>query len=261
MRNYALVTGGSSGIGFAYASRLASEGYNIIIVSNREDLNLLSTEQIKKKYPVDICYITKDLTELQSAQEIFDFCQNNAYEVEVLVNNAGMFYFSSLVNMPIEINAKTTLLHVCTPTLLCSLFGNEMKKRNKGYILNASSICAWIPYPTVSIYGASKRYIKDLSNSLYFELGEFGVKVCAVCPGAVDTDLYNLSPELRQKLLKWGIMHSADFVAKKGINALFGGKSKCVPGKINFLFIFLVKITPDFIIKLIVKKYKTRLHL
>lgn len=56
-------------------------------------------------------------------------------------------------------------------------------------------------------------------------------------------------------------MHSADFVAKKGINALFAGKSKCIPGKINYLFIFLVKITPDFIIKLIVKKYKNRLDL
>ena len=171
-----------------------------------------------------------------------------------------MFYFSSLVNMPLDINTKTTLLHVYTPTLLCSLFGNEMKKRKKGYILNVSSICAWIPYPTVSIYAASKRYLKDLSNAMYFELKEYGVKVCAVCPGAVDTDLYNLTPQLRKKYRRWGIMHSTDFVAKKGIKALFDGKSKYIPGKINYLFIFLAKITPDFIIKLIVKKYKSKLN-
>jgi len=261
MRNHALVTGGSSGIGLAYASRLASKGYNIIIVSNQEELNLASTEQIMKNYPVKAVFLTKNLTELQSAHDVFDFCRKNGYEVEVLINNAGMFYFSSLVNMPLDINAKTTLLHVYTPTLLCSLFGNEMIKRKKGYILNASSICAWIPYPTVSIYAASKRYIKDLSNAIYFELREYGVKVCAVSPGAVDTDLYKLSPQLRQTCLKWGIMHTADFVAKKGLKALFSGKSKCIPGKINYLFIFLVKITPDFIIKLIVKKYKSKLNL
>lgn len=254
--NYALVTGGCSGIGFAYASVLAEQGYDVLIVSNKESENEIAANRLKEHYHVDVRTYAIDLARVDAAQELFDFCRREAMVVEVLVNNAGMFYFDLITQVPLARTAAMLELHITTPALLCALFGGEMKKRGKGYILNAASICAWMQFPGLAVYANSKLFLKGFTRSLASEFNDFGVNVCAVCPGAVDTDLYNLTPEIRKKCRRWGVMLSPEQVARKGVKALLKGKVWYVPGKINFLFIFLVKIAPHSFINFLKRKLK-----
>lgn len=253
---FALVTGGSSGIGSAYAEEWARKGYNILIVSNREDLN--STEQLRlqKLFP-NLTIISKfaDLSKADSAQELFDFCQKEKIIVEVLVNNAGMFYFGAAVDKPLALSQTMTALHCDTPVALCVLFGNEMKKRGRGFIINASSITAFMSFPTIAVYEASKSFLYKFSKGLSYELSHHGVKVCCVCPGAVDTDLYNLPLKTRKLLRHVGIMLTPKQIARRGVRATLHGRRVKIPGFINHIFIFLCFLVPGFVIDLVKKKF------
>ena len=143
---YALITRGSSGIGFAFSKQLASKSYSLLLVGNREDDNREAVRKLSHDYPINARYITMDLSIPEAAEQIFDFCKQEQIEVEVLVNNAGMFFFDTVVNENYNRSKTMVQLHVTTPTLLCAMFGHEMKKQRKGYILNISSFSAWMPY-------------------------------------------------------------------------------------------------------------------
>ena len=253
---FALVTGGSSGIGFAYAVEWARKGYNIFIVSNNEDLNRDAVARLHNLFKeLRIISLYKDLSHPLAAQELFNYCKSENIEVEVLVNNAGMFYFGAAVDKPVESSATMTALHCNTPVTLCILFGNEMKRRGRGYVINASSITAFMCFPTIAVYQASKAFLYKFSKGLAFELSHYGVQVCCVCPGAVDTDLYNLPLKIRKILRSMGIMLTPEQVAKRGVKAVLRGRKVKIPGLINYVFISLCFLIPDFIINIIKKKF------
>ena len=253
---YALVTGGSSGIGFAYAEEMARRGYNTLIVSNREDLNQISQEKLQAKYPnVTISTLMMDLAQMDAAQQVYDYCHAQDMEIEVLINNAGMFYFGAIIDKPQKLSDTMIRLHVNTPADLCLLFGQEMKAKGHGYILNAASIVAFMSFPTIAVYESTKSFLYKFSLALHSELSHHGVKVCCVCPGAVDTDLYNLSLNLRKWLCRLGVMLKPHQIAKRGIRALFHGRKRKIPGIINYFFIFCAKLLPDCIVDIIKKKF------
>ena len=253
---YALVTGGSSGIGYAYAEGLAARQYNGLIVSNREDLNASAQAELQPKYPnVTISILMMDLAVAGAGQRLYDYCHEHDMEIEVLVNNAGMFYFGAVVEKPCAVTDKMLLLHVTTPTDLCVLFGKEMKDKSHGYILNAGSIAGFMSFPTIAAYESSKSYLVKFSRALAFELNHYGVKVCCVCPGAVDTDLYNLSPNLRKWLCRIGVMLKPRQLANRGLRALFNGRKRKIPGAINYFFLLCCFLLPGFIVDMVKKKF------
>ena len=255
-QTFALVTGGSSGIGYAYAEEWARKGYHLLIVSNREDWNATAQEKLQILFPQQrILTRYQDLTTPEAAQELFDFCENEHIEVEVLVNNAGMFYFGAAVEKPMALSHKMTMLHSTTPADLCVLFGKKMKERRCGYILNASSITAFMSFPTIATYQASKSYLLKFSKGIHYELSHYGVKVCCVCPGAVDTDLYNLPVKMRKRLRAIGVMLSPEQIAKRGVRATLHGRKVKIPGPINYFFLLLCYLLPGFVINLVKKKF------
>ena len=255
-KEFALITGGSSGIGYAYAEGLAQRGYNILIVSNREDLNATSQEKLQAQYPQQrVESLMMDLALPDAALQLFDYCHQHDLEIEVLVNNAGMFYFGAVVEKPQTVTDKMIQLHIATPTDLCVLFGKEMKDKGHGYILNAGSIAGFMSFPTIAAYESSKSYMVKFTRALAFELSHYGVKVCCVCPGAVDTDLYNLSHTLRKWLCRIGVMLKPHQVAKRGLRALFRGRKRKIPGAINYFFLFCCFLLPGFLIDIVKKKF------
>lgn len=228
--NYALITGASSGIGLEYARQLAAKGYNLVIVSNQDEANHRVATEIADKYGVVAQPLYADLSQPDSAQQIYDWCHQNDVEVDILINNAGMLLFSTLVHTdPNRINTLINL-HCTTPTHLCRLFGNDMKERGRGHILIMSSITAWTPYPTISHYAASKTYLRSFAQSLWYEMRDYGVSVTVVFPSAVDTPLYNLSEKPRRWLLRLGVMITAEKLARKGLRAMFRRCRRCIPG-------------------------------
>lgn len=227
---YALITGGSSGIGREYARELAKRGWNLIIVSNRQEDNVRVAEELTALYGIKAEPLYADLTEVDVAETIYDHVQRMGIEVEVLINNAGMLLFSKLCNTSAEQLERIVALHCTTPTKLCRLFAADMAERGRGHILIMSSITAWTPYPTISHYAATKCYLRSFAQSLWYEMRNRNVSVTAVFPSAVDTPFYNLDDKVRRWLLRCGVMLSAQSVAQKALRAMFRGRRRCLPG-------------------------------
>ena len=94
--NYALITGASSGIGLEYARQLAAKGYNLVIVSNQDEANRSVASEIAEKFGVEALPLYADLSQVDSAQKVYDWCHEKGIEVDILINNAGMLLFSTL---------------------------------------------------------------------------------------------------------------------------------------------------------------------
>lgn len=230
MKQYAIVTGASSGIGAEYARQLAERGYNIVVVSEREADNCRVASDLAARYGVEALPLCVDLTAPDAADKVFAFAEQLDGEVEILVNNAGMLLFSTLEHTDEERIDKIIALHCTTPTKLCRLFAADMAQRGRGYILIMSSVTAWTPYPTISHYAATKAYLKSFAQSLWYEVRERGVSVTTVYPSAVDTPFYKLDDKMRRRLLCCGMMLSAEDVARKALRAMFRRRRECLPG-------------------------------
>ena len=229
-RGFAVVTGGSSGIGEAISRRLAYAGWPLVIVSNRAEENQRVEGELKRVFSQPIHSVTLDLARSEAAEELLSLLDKQGIEVELLASNAGVLQFSTLERTPEERIDLLVDLHCTTPTKLCRLFGERMAKRGRGYILIVSSMTAWMPYPTISLYAATKGYLKLFGEALWHEMRPKGVQVTTLFPSAVDTPLYPLEEQMRRRLLRWGVMLSADRVARAGLRALFRGRRRSLPG-------------------------------
>ncbi len=253
----ALVTGASSGIGLMYAHRLASYyHYDLLLVSNQEKEIKDTADDIATKYGVKTIALYKDLSALEAPQELYDFCKANNLEVEVLVNNAGVFFFNDLVNTSENRVNLMLHLHIRTVTNMCRLFATDMKERGHGHILNMSSMSAWMAMPGIQCYNATKAYILNFSRSMWYELKPFGVTVTAICPGAVDTGLYGLAPNLRKLAVAIHVSMPPEKLVRIALKKMFKGKKQSMPGTINIFFVPLIKHLPDWVVFFAMKRIK-----
>ena len=226
----ALVTGASRGIGRSYALQLAALGYNLLMVASGEKELLATADQVRRLSPkVWVRTLVKDLATPTAAEELFAYTESEGIKVDVLINNAGIFSFCDILNTPIERIQRMIYLHDITSTLNCRLYAADMIQRGGGRILNMSSFSIWMPYPGLSLYSASKAYLKSFSVAFSKEVESRGVTVTAICPAGIATDLYGLSPKLQRFGLRTGILMSADSCARRSLRAMFRGVRCKVP--------------------------------
>lgn len=247
----ALVSGAGSGIGRCYARRLAALGYDLVLVGNRrQPLEEVRTEILGGHPRCDIRIVECDLARVGAARELFDRTQADGLAIDVLINNAGMFSFLDILQTPEERIERIILLHDLTNTQLCRLYAAEMARRGRGgYILNMSSYSQWMPWPGLSLYSASKAYLRAFSVAFAREVGELGIRVTAVSPAGVATDLYGLTPRWQRIGLRIGVLISADRCARAGLRALWRGRRSIVPDWWNRLWIPLCKAVPMWLLK------------
>ncbi len=240
----AVITGGSSGVGLEFSREFASRGYALALVSNRDGDLADAKQSLEREFGVPVHTLCADLSDAGIAEKILAWCDSIGWQVEVLVNNAGMFFMEYL--SPENLGKAETMmgLHVFTPTRMCILFGARMKDRGKGYILNMSSMTARIPAPGIAVYSASKAYLKSFGRSFSYEMRPYGVRVTTVCPAAIDTGLYPLGTRLRKTLRRLGIIRSPHWLARRAVKALFRGRRTISPGLTNALVPALVAILP-----------------
>lgn len=230
MKQYALVTGASSGIGFEYAVVLAERGYNLIIVSNEDAINCRA-EELRQRYEgLTIIPVVMDLGQQDSAKKLFDLCCNQNLEVEVLVNNAGVYHDKDFLDDTATFTELILNLHIHVPVMLAYYFGKEMANRHRGYILNMSSVTSNYGAQRMSTYSTTKGFLRLFSRSLYIELKSKGVHVICVRPGAVATGLYNLNETAMKAGLAVGAIVTPRHLAEQAVNAMFKGKQEITPG-------------------------------
>ena len=250
---YALITGASSGCGYEYARVMAQKGYDLLIVSNEEAIHD-KAQLLRQDYGVEVVSLVRNLGVQEAAKELYEYCQNHQLEVEVLINNAGVYHDRDFLDDSEAFNQLIFNLHMHTPAMLMYHFGQDMVKRGKGYILNMCSITADIAVQRLGSYGATKAFLQNFTRSVHIELKQKGVYVTNMTPGAINTGLYNIRPWLTKMGLVLGYIVQPDYLARRGVKAMMKGRAKVsVPGVWNTILLFFVALIPTFLLRLVRK--------
>ena len=249
--SFALITGASSGMGYCYAQQLAARGYQLLIVSNEPAIHEKAAI-LRNDYSVQVISLERDLSLPSAAQELHQYCIDNQLEVEVLVNNAGVYHDRDFLLDSERFNSLILNLHMYTPAMLCYYFGQDMVARHKGYILNVCSITSTIAVQRLATYSATKAFLSNFSRALHVELRQKGVIVTDISPGAVDTGLYHIHPIFTKMGRALGIIVSPEYLVKRALNALFRGRAKAtVPFVWSKLIQLFVALIPTCLVRLI----------
>lgn len=254
--SWALVTGASSGIGLHYATALARDyHYNILLVSNQEAELLSAANELALQYGVRTETLYINLAAQNAAEQVYKFCQDKHLEIEVLVNNAGILIFDAFRQTELRRIETLVMLHVVTLTKLCRLFGDDMAQRQKGYILNMSSMSAWMAMPSITCYNASKCFVLSFSKALWYEMKQSNVRVLAVTPGSTDTGLLPFGKTFGKILRFFGITMPPEKLVNRALKVLFRRRKKtCMPGAWNYIIVPIINHLPDWLVLFAMKR-------
>jgi short-subunit dehydrogenase len=250
----ALITGASGGIGLELSRLFARDGYNLILVArSAEKLQALAVE-LEQAHGTTITILPADLSRPDAAQEVYSQVQAKDIQVDALVNNAGFGILDALATAHLEDSLEMIQLNVTSLTALTQLFLPGMIKRRSGRILNVGSTGSFSPVPAMAVYGATKAYVLSFSEALAEELRGTGVTVTALCPGVTITGFQaRAGVNESRMLLRMGSM-TAEQVATIGYKALKRGRPVVVPGFLNSLMIFSIRLSPRSLVARISKR-------
>lgn len=254
----ALVTGASSGIGYALAQSLASRGAHVIITARSEDkLNTLA-EELRQK-GVDVHVFVCDLSIPGASERLYDWTIQQGLTVDLLINNAGYGKWGEFTSFDRETYNNMLQLNVNSLTDLCHLFIPGMLERGGGGIINVGSTASFIPIPYSAVYGASKAYVLMLSEALQGEYGEHGIHVMALCPGGTASDFAAVASS--GSITERDDYDTPELVANTGLDAFLAGKMTVITGgRSNQMIGFLPRILPRTrVVKIITNTWKKRL--
>ena len=232
-------------MGLEYCRQLAAMGCNIMMVSVQKELLETLPKELAGRYGVMAWGLYKDLSSESAADEVWDYCREQHLEIDILVNNAGMFFFHEVDAATHDKAMAMLRLHVITPTRLIMLFGEAMKLRRKGYIVNMSSMTAQLPTPGITMYAATKAYLKSYSKSMYYEMAPYGVGVTTVLPAAVATPLYRVKPRLMKLGVAVGLIRTSQWLVKHALRGMLHKQHVVKPGVMNYLVPLLIKLLPN----------------
>ncbi|MEL6460385.1 MAG: SDR family oxidoreductase [Cyanobacteria bacterium J06641_2] len=233
----ALITGASKGIGKCFAEKLAAKNTNLIIVARSEDkLNALA-QQLQQQYNIQVEVIVKDLSQTSAPQEVFDIIQAKGMNVDVLINNAGFGDYGEFVTTDCDRQIEMIQLNNIALVALTHKFLPQMRERGSGSIINIASIAAYQPLPYVSVYAATKAFVRSFSEALWAENRQYGIKVLVVSPGPTETNFFQeakFPPALARNAKS---MSTPEEVVEESFKALEDGNAAVVVGGLASKFI------------------------
>lgn len=243
MKNTALITGASSGIGLELAQIHASKGGDLILVARNREKLLKLKDQLSKEYGVTSLVIPKDLALKNASLEIYDEIVTNEISVDYLFNNAGfgdygLFENSDWCKLENMINVNVTAL-----AQLTRLFLPGMLERRSGKILNVGSMAGFQPGPTMAVYFATKAFVLSFSQAVNNEAKERGVTSTVLCPASTATEFHAVSLG-DPGLVRERPMDPAYDVALYGYRAMMKGKPVAIYGAKNKFLVFASRFAP-----------------
>lgn len=272
-----LVTGASSGIGLQYATALARDYHcDLLLVSNQQKELEEVAADLANTYGIKTVAHFADLSLTDAAENLHSWVKENGFVVDILINNAGVFFFNPYCETSMRRIELMLQLHVMTVAKLTRLFAEDMMqrelteeeantricrhKRMRGYILNMSSMSAWMAMPGIQTYNASKAFIYNFSKSLWYEFKPKNVGITVMAPGAVDTSLFGLAPNLRKLAVNLTVSIPPEKLVKRALKKMFRNKKADTPGFINWLSTPLLVHTPDWLLFFAQKKLAKFMH-
>lgn len=242
----AIVTGAANGIGFCFCRDLAARAADVIMVDIDGERLERQAATLREEFPyVDFYTFRADLTKPESRLQLKQYAESFRLPPNILVNNAGIFNFSPIGELP-ESRIRCYLdLHIEAVTDLTVWFATQPKKDSlKRFILNMSSMSCWMPLPGIGMYAATKAYIRVFSRALHYELKGTDISVTAACPGGIATNLFGLPEPLKKFAVKIGAIDTPERFAHNAISKMRKGKKQYINGFFNRLLILTVGLTP-----------------
>jgi uncharacterized protein len=236
---YALITGGTSGIGYELAKNFARDGYNLILVARNKDLLQQTTDELKQQFSVEITPLAEDLFDKNSAERIYNRTKAMGIEVDVLVNNAGQGEWGPFVETDLQRDLDIVQLNISSLVSLTKFFLQDMVSRNEGKILQVGSEAGTTPAPFLAIYAATKAFVISFSVALSDELRDTDITVTVLLPGATDTDFFHKAGQEDTVTYREKSLMSPEEVAKDGYEALMKGESKIISGAKTKMHVFM----------------------
>lgn len=248
-KEYILITGATSGIGYEMAKIYLKNNENIILVAR----NLEKMNEIKLEYPNNIEIIQADLSKENEAKRVYDEVKLRKLDVKTVINNAGVGLFGDFKNTKIEDEISMINLNVISLVSLTKFFLKDMLEKNRGEILNVSSVAGYTAGPKMAVYYATKNFVTAFSNAINYELKDSNVKVSSLAPGATKTGFVKAAKLENSKLFDNLRLMEAKEVAEIAIKNL-GKKREIIPGFFNKLSVFSNRLLPRTLMLKIINK-------
>src|SRR5262252_1859104 len=231
----ALITGASSGIGAALASRFARDGFNLVLVARSAGKLKTLAASLSAAHSIKTWVAPADLTQPGAARKLAVSMMRARRPIDVLVNSAGVLEHGLFVKMTAARHRELIDLNVMALTEMLAHFVPPMLARGRGRVLNVASIAAFQPVPLLATYAATKAFVLSLTESLSEELKGTGVSITALCPGITATHMLDTARKGGKDLAKLPafVIGTADAVADEGFDACVRGEVIRVPGALN----------------------------
>jgi short-subunit dehydrogenase len=190
LMNITLITGASSGIGEAFARKLAAQGRNVLLVARSEDKLITLCNELGRMNSIRAQHIAMDLSEPESPARLFEEVQKRGLTVEMLINNAGFGAFGDFAKIDLDRQLNMIDLNIKALVDLTYRFLAPMRERSQGAIINVASTAGFQPVPFMATYAATKAFVLSFSEALWEENRTYGVTVMALCPGVTETNFF-----------------------------------------------------------------------
>jgi len=238
----ALITGASAGLGASFATQLASRGYDLVLLARRRDRLKILADKLTAEYSVRCEIITADLSDMEAIRKVADYIRQMDH-LDMLINNAGFATIGCFADVPLEKSMRMFHVHMTAPVILTHAALPGMLKRERGVVINVSSVAAFTLTSGNVMYDATKAFLSVFSENLLLEMKDAGIKIQALCPGFMHTEFHEVGDfkNFDTNVIPAFVWMSSDEVVSLSLAALERNKKPVfIPGWKNRLSIWLV---------------------
>src|SRR5258705_4669998 len=242
---YALIGGGSKGIGYAIAEALAKRKFNLVLIARHKDSLIAAKNKLESKYGVHVELIQFDLSKKEAAIEIAAWCTENNIPLKVLCNVAGFGGSKDYVSLPLDTLRYMVDLNVESCMALSLTLLPLLEKNAPSYILNVASMAGFAPIPIKNMYSATKSAVIFFSYGLRYQLKKKNISVSVLCPGPVYTKP-EIKAETKRQLGWFGdqMAVSPEKVGEIAVRKTLHKKMVIIPGHLNKMVAFIIRVLP-----------------
>lgn len=239
--NTTIVTGASSGIGEAFARKLAALGRNMLLVARSEDKLVALCNELGRISSIRAQQLAIDLAEPGAPERLFNETVERGLTIDFLINNAGVGSMGDFTNLSLAKELQMIDLNIKALVELTYRFLSPMRARRQGVIVNVASTAGFQAVPFMASYAATKSFVLSFSEALWEENRHYGIQVMALCPGVTETNFFHASG-IRQPPMR--VAQTPEDVVETALRGLSRGKSHVVSGWSNRMMIELERLVP-----------------
>lgn len=254
---YIIITGAASGIGREFAENYAQQGYSLVLVDKNGMMLSETSSHLRDAHKVEVYELSKDLSNRNSAQEIYDYTISNSLQVFGLINNAGFGLFGKFSETNLATELAMVDLHVTTPITMTKLFLPQMLERNEGEIINVSSLAGFQPGPMMSVYYSTKAFLISFTEAIARENKGSNVKISVLCPGVTNTNFKQTVCNHSQAKIN-SLDSCPEKVVEYGVKSLRKGKVVIIPTIICKFLSLLPRFLPRNTVRNVVYKIQMK---